>query len=155
MSHTAVTLKAIEPIRVLGIRTMVERYTAIGPICGELKDYIAKHGIVPTGALQVIWYDEEYRESDVDGEAVLPVDEGVVAESDRVSVHVIPGYESAATAIHQGGYDSLPETYQVINAWISEFGYQITGPIREVYLQMDPGGDPTEYRTEIQFPVSK
>jgi len=40
--------------------------------------------------------------------------------------------------------------------WIDANGYRIAGPIREVYVQgPEPGRDPSDYVTEIQFPVEQ
>lgn len=40
-------------------------------------------------------------------------------------------------------------------AWLENNGYNVAGPIREIYLQYEEDGDPANYVTEIQFPVEK
>jgi AraC family transcriptional regulator len=61
----------------------------------------------------------------------------------------------AAVAIHHGPYDSLPETYQAIEAWIAEEGRAAGGPPWETYLT-DPGEhpDPETWETEVVQPIS-
>ena len=62
-----------------------------------------------------------------------------------------------ATTIHNGSYQRLPEAYDSLLKWVAENGYQVAGPIRELYLKisMPVRQDDESYVTEIQVPVSK
>lgn len=64
----------------------------------------------------------------------------------------------AVSLIHQGGYDSLPESYQKIAKYIDEHGFTVVGPCREVYIK-GPGpilkGNPDNYITEILLPIEE
>jgi AraC family transcriptional regulator len=61
----------------------------------------------------------------------------------------------AAVAIHEGGYDSLPETHAAIEQWIEGQGHKAGGAPWEVYLT-DPGDhpDPKDWRTEVIWPLA-
>lgn len=60
-----------------------------------------------------------------------------------------------AVAIHQGGYDTLAETYACVEAWIESEGHAPAGPPWETYLT-DPAEhpDPADWRTEICWPIA-
>ena len=84
----------------------------------------------------------------------------VSAESGRelrwIRVYELPGC-TAASFIHNGSYQRLPEAYDALLRWVAGNGYQVAGPIRELYLHssMPVRQDDESYVTEIQVPVSK
>ena len=51
---------------------------------------------------------------------------------------------------------AFPRHITALMRWIEANGYQIAGPSREIYFT-DPnsGVPPSEYVTEVQFPVRK
>jgi predicted transcriptional regulator YdeE len=57
-----------------------------------------------------------------------------VSESRRVKVRTLPASTVACT-IHNGPFTTIGEAYNAIGKWITDNGYRITGPCREVYLQ--------------------
>ncbi|MDG4827954.1 helix-turn-helix domain-containing protein [Solwaraspora sp. WMMD1047] len=61
----------------------------------------------------------------------------------------------AAVTIHQGPYDTLPDSYQQIEKWLREQGLVAAGPPWETYLT-DPGDhpDPATWQTELVQPVN-
>jgi AraC family transcriptional regulator len=70
-----------------------------------------------------------------------------------VGVSSLPGGDVAAT-IHAGPYDTLPETYDRVAAWIAQHGFAPGSGPWEVYLT-DPTkvADPAEYVTEVIWPL--
>ncbi|MFC1909506.1 GyrI-like domain-containing protein [Chloroflexota bacterium] len=110
---------------------------------------------IPTGPTLFICYDPEYKEKDVDVEAGVPISKAI-AGSGRIKVYELPGLEEAACTIYKGPYEDIGEAYSVLMSWIEGNSYRITGPDRELYLNSPADTDnPTEYVTEIQFPVKK
>lgn len=61
----------------------------------------------------------------------------------------------AAVTVHRGPYDTLQETYRLLEAWLEREGRERNGPPREMYLT-DPGEhpDPATWETEIIQPVT-
>ena len=61
----------------------------------------------------------------------------------------------AAVTVHHGPYDTLPETYRALEAWLEREGRKAGGPPREVYVT-DPGEhpDPATWQTEIIQPLA-
>lgn len=66
----------------------------------------------------------------------------------------LPAWTVAST-VHHGPYEEEGPAYAAVQAWIQEHGHTAIGAPREVYL-VSPGdvADPSEYVTEIQFPVA-
>ena len=59
-----------------------------------------------------------------------------------------------AAYTHHGPYEDLRMAYETLVRWISENGYIITGPPREVYLTGPHStDDPADYVTEIHIPI--
>ncbi|HLK55923.1 MAG TPA: MerR family transcriptional regulator [Chthonomonadaceae bacterium] len=156
MSPYEVVIKKTDPIRVVSLRETVPSYAAIGGLFGPLYGYLQQHGVPPAGPCGAIWHDPGHKESDVDGEAYIPI-EGSLTGNDRIQVTTLPAVETMASVIHHGSYNRFSEAYQAILTWIEANGYTITGPNREIYLQCDADvkQDDESYVSEIQFPVQK
>lgn len=151
-----VTIKKVEPQLIASIRAVMPTYGDIGQLYGEIFKYLGKKWIFkPAGPTLMICHDGEYKESDVDVEAGVPVGKKI-AGSDRVKVYELPGLEQAACTVYKGPYTGISAAYNALMSWIESNGYQITGPDRELYFT-DPCQvkDPAENVTEIQFPIMK
>ena len=156
MPDYQITIKKVEPQLIASIRDVLSTYGDIGQLYGEIFKYLGKKWVFkPAGPVMLICHDGEYKESDVDVEAVVPIGKKI-SGSDRVKVYELPGLEQAACTVYKGAYEGINEAYNALMAWIESNGYQITGPDRELYFT-DPRKvkDPSENVTEIQFPVKK
>jgi GyrI-like small molecule binding domain len=62
-----------------------------------------------------------------------------------------------ASVIHHGAYSTLSQSYQTVLKWVEANGYQVHGPIREIYLQCGETlrQDDESYVTEIQVLTAK
>jgi AraC family transcriptional regulator len=60
----------------------------------------------------------------------------------------------AATTIHSGSYDQLPDAYAAVEEWIAANGFRQGGAPWEVYLN-DPADhpDPRDWKTEVCWPL--
>ncbi|WP_019508049.1 MerR family transcriptional regulator [Pleurocapsa sp. PCC 7319] len=154
MRNYDVVVKKVEPIKVASIREILPNYSAVGELFNELIGYLQQYKITKFDYCAAIWHDQEYKESDVDGEAVLVIDTAL-AETDRIKVYELPRYDEIACIIHQGSYLTLNQSYENLLAWIETNGYQIIAPNRELYIQGGQEQDNESYITEIQFPVQK
>jgi len=109
----------------------------------------------PAGPGLAIYYDDEYRESDVDVEAAVPLSKDI-PEGDRVKVRELAAVKEMASTVHKGNYDTMGQSYGRLLGWIEANGYRIVGPNREIYIECaGPEYEPAEYVTELQFPVQK
>ncbi|MEJ2748487.1 MAG: MerR family transcriptional regulator [Anaerolineae bacterium] len=136
------------------IETEQARLTRLGLLYQELFAALGQHDVVPAGPVMGIYYDEEYKERDVDIETAVPVTGGSLPKG-RVVLRELPGAQMASL-VRQGPYDDFAPAYQALMGWIEANGYRIVGPNREIYLRGPEAGiDPAEFVTEIQFPVVK
>lgn len=156
MPQYEVVIKKVESMQVAALRGVVENYQSVGPLFDELFAEIGKNQIAPAGPVLAVYYDDEYKEKDVDVEAVVPITSANVALSGRVNARELEGYEEMASLTRVGPYDDFRPAYQELMDWVQANGYRMIGPNREIYL-VGPEADvaPEEYVTEIQFPVTK
>lgn len=152
MSSYDVLLKEIPAQLVASVRDIAPTYKEVGPLFGELYSYLGRHG--GGGISGCIWHDETYKERDVDTEVVAYI-QAPVPPGERVKVYELPAATVAST-VHRGAFSGFPAAYEAATRWIEANGYQIVGPIREVYLNMgaDDGPDSPNNLTEIQIPVA-
>ena len=60
-----------------------------------------------------------------------------------------------ACTVHTGDDLSLGQAYVALHRWMKDNGYRLTGTPRQVHLQRAEYLDPSQYVTEVQFPVEK
>jgi DNA-binding transcriptional MerR regulator len=113
-----------------------------------------------------IYYDDEYREKDVDAEVAVPL-KYAIPESESIRVRQFPRLSNVACVVHVGEYSEIYQAYNALLAWIEANEYRMVGPIREVYLRYGAdglnfelpqtylGSDSNEYVTELQLSVEK
>lgn len=157
MPDYEVVVKRVRPHRVVGVRDIVADVGDVGRLLDELRAYLQAQNVTldATCPCMVIYYDAEYHDRGVDAEAAAPLLWRLPGTS-RTVVHELPGAETMACVVHQGGYETLTEAYKTLMAWIEANDYRVTGPTRDVYLQgPKPGLSADSYVTEVQFPVSK
>lgn len=146
----AVEEKTLEPMLVAGIR-MKGKYSDCGRGFAQLGKAIGRH---ICGKALCLYYDGEYREDDANFEPCFPIRKEVAA--DGISIRTLPGGRFL-TLIHRGPYDQLGRSYAKLMNPVNERKLNPALPSREVYVK-GPGmifrGNPKNYLTEIQLPVS-
>lgn len=152
-----VVIKKVNSHRVAAVRDVIPSYSEQGHLWDELCAYLAQHKVKSAGPCFTLYYEEEYKERDVDAEVCEPVPaDAPLPSQGRVKVYELPAVETMACVVHHGGYDTLGQAYIELLRWIEINGYRIAGPNRDVYLRgPESGGDPTTYVTEVQVPVDK
>ena len=155
MSKYDVVIKKVEEIKTASVRDVVPLPSEQGGLWGELEGYLAMNRVRPIGACFTLYHDDEFKERDWDLEVCEPIDNDLT-ESKRVKVRTLPTV-TMACAMHNGPFVTISEAYNAIGKWITDNGYRITGPCREVYINPSKNGSQTdpETVTEIQFPVEK
>jgi len=152
-SSSEVQEKTVEPLRIAGIRIR-GKYSDCGKLFARLCRSLWKH---TAGKPFNLYYDGEYKESDADLEACIPVKPGLKAEGlpEGISVRELPGGR-CVSLIHRGPYEELGRSYEVVFRHIRERGLKTLLPSREIYIK-GPGmifrGNPKKYLTEIQVMV--
>ena len=113
-----------------------------------------------------IYYDEDYRETDMDIEVAVPL-RYAIPDHESIRVRQMPHLANVACVVHVGEYAEIYQAYNALLAWIESNDYRMTGPIREVYLRYGAAGldfelpstylrqNADEYVTELQISVEK
>ncbi|QDW73533.1 MerR family transcriptional regulator [Lachnospiraceae bacterium KGMB03038] len=124
--------------------------------CLELQRLRSQYNLYTIGPYIGIFhdgYERQFSEEKGDLEVCLPVikPDGFQCRELRQ----FGGFLTAST-IHIGPYSKSRKTYQYLEEWIGDNGYEITGPPLEYYL-MDISNTFSEeqYLTKIHFPVKK
>jgi DNA-binding transcriptional MerR regulator len=156
MSKYDVVVKHIEAFKVASVRGVVPTPPEQGSLWGELEGYLAAQRVRSQGPCLSLYHDEEAKERDWDIEVCEAVGEDVKASA-RVKVWNLPDAPTMACVVHHGPFVTIGEAYDALLKWVSENGYHVTGPAREVYLKAATRGSQTDPDTvtEIQFPVAK
>ncbi|MDJ0727671.1 MAG: MerR family transcriptional regulator [Prochloraceae cyanobacterium] len=154
MSNYQVILKKVDPIRVISLRATLPNYEGVGMLFEQLMNYLSARGIKKYDYCAAIWHDGQYKERDVDGEAVISVDRQITSQ-ENIKIYDLPGYETMACVVHKGSYQTLKLAYQAILNWLDRESYEIIAPNREVSIYGGKEQDNESYITEIQFPVQK
>jgi DNA-binding transcriptional MerR regulator len=139
--------KELSPVRIAGVR-MQGRYDECGTAFARIGRAL---GRFICGKPLLLHFDTEYKESDADFEACMPVRDAAPA-AEGISIRELDGGR-CASLLHKGPYDQLGRSYERILRYVHDRGYKIETPTREVYLK-GPGmifrGNPKRYLTEIQ-----
>ena len=151
--RTEFETKEIEPQPILGVRasaTMDKVGEVMGPLFGELYAYIQERGQTPAGMPFAIYHSMDG--NGVDLECGMPV-AAPMDGAGRIEASELPG-GTVVTVTHMGPYDTLPQTWAALTAWMGEQGLQPAGAPWEVYVT-DPvtETDQSKWRTQIFFPV--
>lgn len=119
-------------------------------VFGKLFAGLGKARLRPAGPCLSIYHDEEFNRECTD------IEVGVIisAESGENVRKLDPGLCCFAT--HIGPYDDFTPCYTALAEWIEREGYTISGPPIELYIKgCEDNVQPTEYVTEIYFPIKK
>lgn len=160
MPDQEVILKSIDSQWGLSLREIVPLPQSVEHLFMEIYPGLMENQIEVTSPPFTIFYDNEFKDQNLDIEVVFPiankVDTVLTLDGERnVTVRQLASIPKVASIIHTGDFDTLMETYTVIGKWIEANKYQIVGPIREIYLR-PPGMNEDEAGiTEIQFPVEQ
>jgi DNA-binding transcriptional MerR regulator len=149
-----ILLKEVPPQWVASVRETIANYRSVGALYPRVAAALGP-GMAESIVSFASWHDREYREKDVDAEAGFFLHKPVQV-ADGARVHELPPV-NAASIIHSGSYQRLPEAYDALLRWVASNGYDVAGPIRELYLHvsMPVRQDDDSYVTEIQVPISK
>jgi len=153
MSNYEVLIKTLEPQKVAAVRGIVPTYGEQQPLWDVLIGYLMSQQVTFTGACTSVYYDEGFKEHDVDLDVCQPIGSDL-AETQQVKVFSLTGGQFAST-LHRGSYDSLSAGYEALLSWIGNNGYRVVGPAREVYLHQGTTRTDPDNVTEVQIPVER
>lgn len=160
-----VVVRAIEPALVATYREAAADDDRIEQMFDMLETYVAGfEGARADRPPFSIYYDEDYREKDIDAEVAVPL-RYPIPETETIRVRHMPRLSDVACVVHVGEYAQIYQAYNALLGWIEANGYRMSGPIREVYLRYGAdsldfelpstylAADPHAYVTELQLSV--
>ena len=158
MSNYEVILKPIKSQLVAATMGIIPNFDECGPVLESLFERVYTHvftnDIKEVGSGINIYHETKLRDRNIPVEAAVPIP-SEIASSDRIWVYKLPEIEMVAGVVHHGSFAALGNAYCTLLEWVDKHGYQISGSTREVYLQYERDGDPSQYVTEVQIPVEK
>lgn len=152
----SITAKQIEAQPVLLVRRRVKR-AEIAKMIGESLPPVFLHaqkiGAALAGPPFARYLDWGPGMTTIEAGMPVSMPGGAAGEGD-VLADTLPGGLAAST-IHQGLYDKLPEAHAALQQWIEEQGLKTAGAPWESYLT-DPGDfpDPKDWKTEVIWPLA-
>ena len=138
--HVATVRLTISPDR------MAATFAEVLP---EVMAHLQKQQAQASGPSFGIFYS--YGE-EVDLEAGFPVSLPVRSEGRVTGRTLDPGM--FAVTWHEGSYRAIGEAHRAIEQWMKDNGRETAGPPWEVYWEgPEPGRSPSEFRTEVGYPI--
>lgn len=157
MPQYDVTLKAIVSQRVLAIREQLASADEIEHLFTEIAEALKAQHINSTGAWIALYHHEGFRDTNLDVEIAVPVDDNItdtiaLDNTRQLTIHTTQAYEQAATVIQNGHDADWSGDYGALGHFMEHNHYQSTGAVREVYLTSPD--DDAGWLIELQLPIS-
>jgi effector-binding domain-containing protein len=130
-------------------------YTKIPEYIQEIGQWVMDKGLEMTGMVYGTYYNspDEVTEDELQYEIGFSFG-GEAQEEGKVKIKEIPEH-LVLTAIHKGPYTEVGPVIHDLAEYAITQGYEIVGPITEVYLNDPSLVGENELLTEVQFPVMK
>lgn len=143
---------------IAGIRSIVpnpQLESFFDQACREIRAYLSQIGVAAIADPMSLWHSSPGEIPDgFEIETCIPIERPVPAQG-RIQPGELPAGTLAST-IHEGPYDTMSAAFDAVWVWTQEHGYELAGPPRDVVLVgPDTTDNPTEYRTEIVYPIRK
>ncbi len=151
------SVKAVPGVRVLSKRDKGPIGETIGRLIGELMAAVTAPEnqasyVKIVGPFMTIYHDDEYRELDADLEVAVPVTGKVTLSDPALEVKNLPG-RRVAYLVHKGSYETIGPAYAKLYEYVVGEGYELSGPMMDLYLNDPNTVTPGEVLTEIQAPI--
>lgn len=151
-----VTVKTIPERTVASVRQVIPNYDREGDLwhifCQETAGMNIQDG--DPVLCTAIYYDGEYKESDVDVEIQKTV-KGSYPGTEHVRFKTLPAVQ-VASATFRGSYSQIGEVNEAVAAWVRENGWAFDGRFFNIYhVSPHETRNPEEFLTEVCYPVRK
>ncbi|MCK9150403.1 AraC family transcriptional regulator [Methanobacterium alcaliphilum] len=130
-------------------------YEKIPDYIQEVGKWVMEKELEMTGMVYGTYFNspEEVSEEELQYEIGFSF-KGEVGEDETIKIKEIQS-KMVLTAIHKGPYTEVGPVIHGIAEYAINNGYEIVGPVTEVYLNDPAMVDAGELLTEVQFPVMK
>jgi len=151
------TIKEEPQVRVISKRAKGISNETFGRLMGELFGVIntpenLANFVKIAGPPMSIYYDHEYSEDEGEFEVAFPITGKVTVDSPEFEVKNLPK-RTVASLVHKGSYETIGLAYKALYEWIQAKGYEMIGPMMDIYLSDPNTVKPEDILTEIQAPI--
>ena len=149
-----VSLKTIPQRYAATVHMTIPRYEDEGMVWQILNEETAPLNMTPADPCLVAaeYLDDEYKEKDVELVAWKTV-KGSYSDTEHVKFQTLPEVKVASCMV-KGSYDQMPDVYGAVISWVSENGYECSGPMFNIYhVSPHETQNPDEFVTEVCYPV--
>ena len=151
-----VTLKTMPERYVASVRQIIPAYNEEGRLwnilCEEMANKKVQEATPRYG--RAIFYDEGYKEQEVDVEIQVAVT-GKHEDTEHVKFKLDPPVQYASVT-YKGGYDQIAKVNEAVASWINANGYEFNGKSFCIYhTGPNDTTNPQEWVTEVCHPVKK
>jgi effector-binding domain-containing protein len=130
-------------------------YEEIPNLMQEVAQWVIDKGLQMTGRVYGTYYNspEDVSEEDLQYEIGFSFTGNAEPEG-KIGIKEIPEH-SVLAAMHKGPYTEVGPVIHGVVDYAIKNGYEIVGPVTEVYLNDPMEVSDSELLTEVQFPVIK
>ncbi len=131
-------------------------YNKIPDHIQEVAQLVTDDGLKLTGMVYGSYFNspEEVPEEQLEYEIGFSFDGDLKLQEGKLGFKEIPEH-SVLAAIHKGPYTNVGPVIHAIAQYAVKNGYDIVGPVTEVYLNSPNEVSPEDLMTEVRFPVIK
>ena len=151
-----VILKTLPERYVASVRMTIPSYEREGDVWHVLCEETDHMHLQPADPCycSVVFYDEGFKEADVDVEAQKTV-KGRYPDTEHVKFKTVPAV-TFASCTYKGGYDKISAVNEAVAAWVEANGYTYDGPAFNIYhVSPHETRDPEAFVTEVCYPVKR
>jgi len=151
------SVKDVPSVRVISKRDKGPIGETIGRLIGEIMGAVTApenqaNYVKVVGPFMTIYHDHEYRELDADLEVAVPVTGKVTLSDPSLEVKNLLG-RRVACLVHKGSYETIGPAYAKLFEYVIHEGFELSGPMMDLYLNDPNTVAPSEVLTEIQAPI--
>lgn len=133
-----------------GVHVMEELMQTVPPVVGGKQ----------LGYFSAIVHGEAFRVEQADVEMGFMLNRQVdqpirLSNGNEVKMRILPAEERVITAVRIGHFENGYESYARLGRWVESNGFQLSGPAREVFIEIPTDANGGNAVCEIQFPVKE
>jgi DNA-binding transcriptional MerR regulator len=151
-----VLLKQVDALLVASCRETVPLHGGLERSHGKIAAYLDQQHVQPGSPNLFLLHSRSEQRDDglyIDMETAIPLP-APLPGNEQITIRTLPGGLMACT-VHTEADLFLGQAYATLYRWMKDNGYQVIGPARQVRLRHGEQINPTQYVTEVQYPVAK
>ena len=151
-----VLLKQVDALLVASIRDRIPNIAERGHLYETLSKYLDQQRVQSSQPDMLLLHSRHElhdQEMSIDVEVAMPLPTALPG-NEQIRIRRLPSRLMAST-VHTGDDLSIGRAYVALYRWMTDNGYRLDSSPRQVHLQRGEYMNPSDYVTEVQFPVAK